>query len=85
MPQNVYIYLVRLYNFCPLHIDQLAHCVLYRVELAAITRCVKAVCVCLNKDGEETSSVKSDSASSQKPLQSLKLQTNSLLVLCQRK
>lgn len=47
--QNVSIYLFRLYDFCSLHIHQLAHGVLDGVELAAVTRRVETVSVCLKK------------------------------------
>ena len=49
-------YLFRLDNLCSLNVDQLAHRFLYGVELAAVTRRVKAVCVCLKEDREENKS-----------------------------
>lgn len=58
-----YIYLFGFYDFCSLHIDQLAHCVLYGVELTTITCCVKTICICLNKDKDDKNSMKSEAQS----------------------
>ena len=55
--EQVYIYLLRLDDLCPLHVDQLADGFLYGVELAAVTGRVETVRVCLNEDREESSGI----------------------------
>lgn len=46
-------YLLWFYDLCSFYIDQLADCILYRVEPAAITSCVKAVCICLQRGSRQ--------------------------------
>lgn len=46
-------YLLWFYDLCSFYVDQLAHCILYRVEPVAITSCVEAVCICLQRDSRQ--------------------------------